>query len=309
VELTERYGGMELPEILTADLRSETRRKTMKSHFSSMLTNQIEAALGKKEQVILFQNRRGFSLRVECSTCHWMPECKNCDVTLIYHKHNNQLKCHYCGYSTPVPGRCPDCGNTGLQMKGFGTEKVEDELSLIFPKATIMRMDLDTTRSKTSYQKIISDFEERRIDILVGTQMVTKGLDFDNVSIVGILNADNLISYPDFRSFERSFQLMAQVSGRAGRKFKRGKVIIQTYRPNHEVIQYVLANNYSLMAKSQLMERRTFKYPPFYRMIEIQLQHKSEQIASAAAGELAAMLKEKLGNRILGPEFPIVSRN
>jgi primosomal protein N' (replication factor Y) (superfamily II helicase) len=308
VELTERYGGMELPEILTADLRSETRRKTMKSHFSSMLTNQIEAALEKKEQVILFQNRRGFSLRVECSTCHWMPECKNCDVTLIYHKHNNQLKCHYCGYSTPVPGRCPDCGNTGLQMKGFGTEKVEDELSLIFPKATIMRMDLDTTRSKTSYQKIISDFEERRIDILVGTQMVTKGLDFDNVSIVGILNADNLISYPDFRSFERSFQLMAQVSGRAGRKFKRGKVIIQTYRPNHEVIQYVLANNYSLMAKSQLMERRTFKYPPFYRMIEIQLQHKSEQIASAAAGELAAMLKEKLGNRILGPEFPIVSR-
>jgi primosomal protein N' (replication factor Y) (superfamily II helicase) len=308
VELTERYGGMELPEILIADLRIEVRRKTMKSHFSSLLTGQIEAALAKKEQVILFQNRRGFSLRVECDTCNWMPECKNCDVTLIYHKHNNQLKCHYCGYSTPVPGRCPDCGHAGLLMKGFGTEKVEDELSLIFPKASIMRMDLDTTRSKTAYQKIISDFEERRIDILVGTQMVTKGLDFDNVSVVGILNADNLISYPDFRSFERSFQLMAQVSGRAGRKFKRGKVIIQTYRPKHEVIQYVLANDYHMMAASQLAERRKFKYPPFYRMIELQVQHKDEAVVSSAAAELADLLKEKLGNRILGPEFPIVSR-
>lgn len=308
VELTERFGGMELPEILIADLRIEVRRKTMKSHFSSLLTGQIEAALAKKEQVILFQNRRGFSLRVECDTCNWMPECKNCDVTLIYHKHHNQLKCHYCGYSTPVPGRCPDCGHTGLLMKGFGTEKVEDELSLIFPKASIMRMDLDTTRSKTAYQKIISDFEERRIDILVGTQMVTKGLDFDNVSVVGILNADNLISYPDFRSFERSFQLMAQVSGRAGRKFKRGKVIIQTYRPKHEVIQYVLANDYHMMAASQLAERRKFKYPPFYRMIELQVQHKDEAVASSAAAELAELLKEKLGNRILGPEFPIVSR-
>jgi primosomal protein N' (replication factor Y) (superfamily II helicase) len=308
VELTERYGGMELPEILVADLRSETRRKTMKSHFSSLLVSHIEAALAKKEQVILFQNRRGFSLRLECNTCNWMPECKNCDVTLIYHKHNNQLKCHYCGYSTPVMGRCPECGNTGLQMKGFGTEKVEDELSLIFPKASIMRMDLDTTRSKTAYHKIISDFEERRIDILVGTQMVTKGLDFDNVSVVGILNADNLISYPDFRSFERSFQLMAQVSGRAGRKFKRGKVIIQTYRPNHEVIQYVISNNYHLMAANQLMERRNFKYPPFYRMIILQLQHKNENTVTVVAGELAGMLKEKLGNRILGPEFPVVSR-
>lgn len=308
VELTERYGGMELPEILIADLRIEVRRKTMKSHFSSLLAGHIEAALAKKEQVILFQNRRGFSLRVECDTCNWMPECKNCDVTLIYHKHNNQLKCHYCGYSTPIPGRCPDCGHAGLLMKGFGTEKVEDELSLIFPKAAIMRMDLDTTRSKTSYQKIISDFEERRIDILVGTQMVTKGLDFDNVSVVGILNADNLISYPDFRSFERSFQLMAQVSGRAGRKFKRGKVIIQTYRPKHEVVQYVITNDYHLMAASQLAERRKFKYPPFYRMIELQVQHKDEAVVSSAAAELAALLKEKLGNRILGPEFPIVSR-
>lgn len=307
-ELAERYGGMELPEILIADLKMETRRKTMKSHFSSLLIQHIEEALEKKEQVILFQNRRGFSLRVECESCNWMPSCKNCDVTLIYHKHNNQLKCHYCGYSTPVPARCPECGHTGLHMKGFGTEKVEDDLGIIFPQATIMRMDLDTTRSKTSYQKIISDFEERRIDVLVGTQMVTKGLDFDNVSIVGVLNADNLISYPDFRSFERSYQLMAQVSGRAGRKFKRGKVIIQTYRPNHQVIQYVIANRFDLMFRSQIMERRNFKYPPFYRLIELQLQHKEEGTVSAAATELAAMLKAKLGSRVIGPEFPIVSR-
>lgn len=308
VELAERYGGMELPEILIADLKMETRRKTMKSHFSSLLIQHIEDALAKKEQIILFQNRRGFSLRVECESCGWMPSCKNCDVTLVYHKHNNQLKCHYCGYSTPVPSRCPECGHTGLHMKGFGTEKVEDELGLIFPKTVIMRMDLDTTRSKTSYHKIISDFEERRIDILVGTQMVTKGLDFDNVSVVGILNADNLISYPDFRSFERSYQLMAQVSGRAGRKFKRGKVIIQTYKPNHQVIQYVIANRFDLMFSSQVIERRNFRYPPFYRLIELQVQHKDENTATAAANELAAMLREKLGKRVIGPEFPIVSR-
>jgi len=307
-ELNERYGGMELPEIIISDLRIETRQKTMKSHFSSLLIQHMDEALEKGEQVILFQNRRGFSLRLECGFCQWMPSCKNCDVTLIYHKFNNQLKCHYCGYSVPVPSTCPECGHTGLHMKGFGTEKVEDELAFIFPKAAIARMDLDTTRSKTSYQKIISDFELKKINILVGTQMVTKGLDFDNVSVVGILNADNLISYPDFRSFERSFQLMAQVSGRAGRKFKRGKVIIQSYRPGHEVIRYVVFNRYDLLYQNQVMERRKFKYPPFYRLIELQLQHKNEQTVSAAASELAAMLKQKLGSRVIGPEFPIVPR-
>jgi len=308
VSLSERYGGMEMPEILVADLRMETRRRTMKSHFSSMLIQHIEEALKNKEQVILFQNRRGFSLRIECEACGWMPKCKNCDVTLIYHKYNNQLKCHYCGYSIPVPSRCSECGHTGLIMRGFGTEKVEDELGLIFPKANIVRMDLDTTRTKSSYQKIITDFENRKIDILVGTQMVTKGLDFDNVSIVGILNADNLISYPDFRSFERSFQLMAQVSGRAGRKFKRGKVIIQSYRPEHEVIRYVMANRYDLMVKNQLAERRKFKYPPYYRLVEIQLQHRDENMVNSAAEEFANQLKKLLGRRVIGPEFPIVSR-
>lgn len=307
-ELTERYGGVQMPEILVADLKNETRRKLMKSHFSSLLVKNTEEALDKKEQVILFQNRRGFSLRLECEQCNWLPTCKNCDVTLIYHKYNNQLKCHYCGYSTRVLERCPECGYTGLKMKGFGTEKIEDDLAIIFPKARIQRMDLDTTRSKNAYQKIISDFEERRIDILVGTQMVTKGLDFDNVSIVGILNADNLISYPDFRSFERSFQLMAQVSGRAGRKQKRGKVIIQSYNPYHAVIRYVIDNNYDLMYRSQVQERKLFKYPPFFRIIELQVQHKDPNFVNAAANELALALRQQLGKRVLGPEYPIVSR-
>ncbi len=308
VELNERYGGVQMPEILVADLKNETRRKLMKSHFSSLLIKNIEEALAKKEQVILFQNRRGFSLRLECESCHWLPTCKNCDVTLIYHKYNNQLKCHYCGYSTRVPERCPECGFTGLQMKGFGTEKIEDDLAIILPKAKIQRMDLDTTRSKNAYQQIISDFEERRVDILVGTQMVTKGLDFDNVSVVGILNADNLISYPDFRSFERSYQLMAQVSGRAGRKAKRGKVIIQTYNPYHAVIRYVIDNNYQDMFRSQVQERRQFRYPPYFRMIELQLQHKDVNFVNAAANELAAALRKLFGKRILGPEYPMVSR-
>jgi len=254
VELNKRYGDIQLPEILVADVKKETRQKTMKSHFSSFLLEHISEALKNKEQIILFQNRRGFSLRLECDTCNWMPECKNCDVTLIYHKHNNQLKCHYCGYSRRVPERCDSCGSTHLQMKGFGTEKVEDELGILYPDARIRRMDLDTTRSKYAYQNIINDFEEGRIDILVGTQMVTKGLDFDNVSIVGILNADNMISFPDFRSYERSFQLMAQVSGRAGRKNKRGKVIIQSYNPYHSVIRDVIDNNYISMYQSQILD-------------------------------------------------------
>ncbi|MCF8365926.1 MAG: primosomal protein N' [Bacteroidales bacterium] len=308
VELTERYGGVQMPEILVADLKNETRRKLMKSHFSSLLLKNIEEALEKKEQVILFQNRRGFSLRLECESCNWLPTCKNCDVTLIYHKYNNQLRCHYCGYSTCVPERCPECGFTGLEMKGFGTEKIEDDLAIILPKAKIQRMDLDTTRTKNAYQTIISDFEEHRIDILVGTQMVTKGLDFDNVSVVGILNADNLISYPDFRSFERSFQMMAQVSGRAGRKTKRGKVIIQTYNPYHAVIRYVIDNNYQDMFRSQAQERRLFRYPPYFRLIELQIQHKDANFVNAAANELAEALRKNFGKRILGPEYPMVSR-
>jgi primosomal protein N' (replication factor Y) len=308
VELNKRYGDIRMPEIFVADVRKEKRQKTMKSHFSSFLLEHIDAALENKEQVILFQNRRGYSLRLECDVCHGMPECKNCDVTLIYHKQFNQLRCHYCGFSRPVPGRCDSCGSTHLQMKGFGTEKLEDELALIYPEVRIQRMDLDTTRSRFAYQHIIQDFEHRRIDILVGTQMVTKGLDFDNVSVVGIMNADNMISFPDFRSYERSFQLMAQVSGRAGRKNKQGKVIIQTYNPHHSVIRDVVNHDYTSMYQSQILERRNFKYPPFYRMIHLLLKHKEARTLNEGARELSTLLRERLGNRILGPEYPLIAR-
>jgi len=308
VELNKRYGDIQLPEILVADVKKETRQKTMKSHFSSFLINHIHVALQEKKQVILFQNRRGFSLRLECETCNWMPECKNCDVTLIYHKQINQLKCHYCGYSRKVPERCDSCGSAHIHMKGFGTEKVEDELGIFFPDARIRRMDLDTTRSKHAYQNIINDFEEGRIEILVGTQMVTKGLDFDNVSVVGILNADNMIHFPDFRSYERSFQLMAQVSGRAGRKNKRGKVIIQAWNPYHSVIRDVIDHDYQSMYSSQILERRNFKYPPFYRLIGIHLKNKDSRLLNEAAKDFAILLRNRLGNRVLGPEYPLVAR-
>ena len=308
VELTKRYGDIQLPEILIADIKEENRMKTMKSHFSSFLLEHIREALENKEQVILFQNRRGFSLRLECEKCNWMPECKNCDVSLIYHKHSNQLRCHYCGYSTRIPEKCPACGSSEVKMKGFGTEKIEEELPIFFPGISIARMDLDTTRSKSSYQRFINDFEDRKIDVLVGTQMVTKGLDFDNVSLVGILNADNLISFPDFRAFERSFQLIAQVSGRAGRKNKRGKVVIQTYNPYHSVIRNAIDNDYEKMYQSQILERRNFRYPPFHRLIQITLKHKDFKVLNIAASKYAQMLRDKLGKRILGPEYPIVSR-
>ncbi len=308
VEIFERYGNIKLPEIIIADIRKETRYKTMKSHFSSLLLEHIKSVLENHKQIILFQNRRGFSLRLECSVCGYIPQCKNCDVTLIYHKYNNHLRCHYCGWTTRIPEKCPACGNTSLLMKGFGTEKVEDELSILFPGPRITRMDLDTTRKKHAYQQIITEFEQRKIDILVGTQMVTKGLDFDNVSLVGILNADNMLSYPDFRSQERSFQLMAQVSGRAGRKGKRGKVIIQTYNPQHHIIQDVINHDYTSMYKSEIIERRKFKYPPFYRLIMVKLKHKETRLLNEGSRVLADILREKFGKRVLGPEYPIVSK-
>lgn len=308
VELAERYGGVQMPEILLADLKMETKQKTMHSHFSSLLLKNIENALAKKQQVILFQNRRGYSLRLECDSCHYVPECKNCDVSLIYHKFQNQLRCHYCGYSIRIPEKCPDCSSTALLMKGFGTEKVEDELQIIFPDAKIQRMDLDSTRTKNAYRRIISEFEERKIDILIGTQMVTKGLDFDNVAIVGILNADTMLTFPDFRAYERSFQLMAQVSGRAGRKGERGKVIIQTYKPQHAVISYVIYNDYQNLFNSQLIERKKFKYPPFYRLIKFTLKHKEPEILNSAAAELSKSLRFVFDKRVLGPEYPLVSR-
>ena len=307
-ELSERYGGLLLPAVTVVNLKEETKTGKIQSVFSATLINEIQQALDTNEQVILFQNRRGFSLRLECNTCHWIPECKNCDVTLIYHKRDGMLRCHYCGYAIRVPDTCPDCSNTGLIMKGFGTERVEEDLALLFPAARIERMDLDTTRSRYALQQLIADFEDRRIDILVGTQMVTKGLDFENVSLVGILNADNMISFPDFRSFERSYQLMTQVSGRAGRKKKQGKVLIQTYNPTHTVIRQVTANDYHGMYNSQMAERYAYNYPPYFRLIRVTLKHRDARHLDESASWLAALLLETFGARVLGPEFPPVSR-
>lgn len=307
-EITQRFSGIQMPEIIIADVKEATRKKQMKSHFTPLLLDTVALALQNKEQVILFQNRRGFAPQLECNMCAWIPQCTNCDVSLTYHKASDQLRCHYCGYSIKPPGKCAACGDTNLKMKGFGTEKIEEELSIFYPKATIARMDLDTTRSKFAHQHIIQDFEEGKIDILVGTQMVTKGLDFDNVSMVGILNADSMLNFPDFRSFERSYQLMAQVAGRAGRKNKRGKVIIQTQNSEHSIIQDVIHNNFLSMYTNQLADRKTFNYPPFYRLIEITLIHKDVDMVNASSKYLADELKRHFKKRVLGPEFPLVSR-
>ena len=308
VEMSERYGGVSMPEILIANVREETRNKTMQSHFSSMLINQIREVLKQDEQAILFQNRRGFSLHLACDACDWVPMCKNCDISLTYHKKENKIKCHYCGYSEGLPAKCPQCQSTRILMKGFGTEKVEEELGAIFPETIIRRMDLDSTRTKYAHQRIINDFEERRIQILVGTQMVTKGLDFDNVSLVGILNADNMLNFPDFRSHERSYQLMEQVSGRAGRKAKQGKVIIQSFNPAHPIIQFVVWHDYHAYFRAQLEDRNKFHYPPYFRLISLRLKHRDPNVLNKAARDLAQDLRADLGKRVLGPEFPLVSR-
>ena len=309
VELQTRFGGMEMPEIVVCDLKEETRRKMMKSIFSPYLLTSVEDALGKKEQVILFQNRRGFAHFIECKVCNHVPQCQRCDVSLTYHKKADLLRCHYCGFSMALPKVCPACGSPLIETRGFGTEKIEEELAIFFPDANIARLDLDSTRAKNSHTEIISKFEQREIDILVGTQMVTKGLDFDNVSIVGILNADAGLYFPDFRSAERTYQLMAQVSGRAGRKNKRGKVIIQTFNTGHPIIDQVVKNDFSGMYAAQIEERKNFSYPPFTRLIEITMSHRNEHDLDAMAPELASLLKKRFGeNRVLGPEYPIVSR-
>lgn len=308
VELNERFSKVSLPEIQVVDTVEAAKKKDMKSHFSVFLLEQIKEALDKKEQIILFQNRRGFSLRLVCDSCQWTPECNHCDVTLTYHKQLGRLKCHYCGASKDVPTTCPNCGGHKLSMKGFGTEKIEEELPVFFPDATVKRMDLDTTRNKNAYIQIISDFQDRKIDILVGTQMVSKGLDFDNVSLVGVMNADNMLHYPDFRAFERSYQQLTQVSGRSGRKNKRGKVVIQTSQPYHSVIRDVIDNNYKGMYNSQMEERVNYKYPPFHRIIKISLKHKDYTKLNAGSRIFADLLRPKLGSRVLGPEFPMVSR-
>lgn len=308
VKLEQRFGNIQLPEIQTANLVIERKQKTMQSDFSSFLMDHIKTAIEQKEQVILFQNRRGYNPVWACEMCGWNPMCKNCDVSLTYHKQNNTLRCHYCSYYTPPVGSCPSCGSNRLKMIGFGTEKIEDELAILLPGVKIQRLDLDTTRSKNSYQQILSDFDAGKIDILVGTQMVTKGLDFDNVSLVGVLDADMLLKRPDFRAFERSFQLMSQVAGRAGRKHKRGKVIIQTTDPDHHIIQQVMGHDYMSMYKNELIERKNYNYPPFFKIIEITLKHKDVNKLDVMASILAKPLVQSFGNRILGPEFPLVKK-
>lgn len=308
VTLKQRFAQSQLPDIYVVNMSEARKKHEVKGLFSKFLLDTITEALSKNEQIILFQNRRGYAVRMICNTCQAMPMCKYCDVTLTYHKKTNLLKCHYCGYAIEVPHECPSCHSTDIEMRGFGTEKVEDTLADIFPEAKIVRMDLDSTRSKNSYQQIITDFEQHKTDILVGTQMVTKGLDFDRVSVAGILDADALISFPDFRAFERAFQLLSQVSGRAGRKEVPGKVIIQTCQPRHPALQYVATNDYDAMYDSQIAERKEFHYPPVTRLIRITLKHPDEETVSAAALCLAQSLRKAFAPRVLGPEAPLVAR-
>ena len=300
---------MAMPEILVVDSKEAYRKKEMESHFTPLLLEKITKALRNSEQVILFQNRRGYAPYIECKACAYVPHCKNCDVSLTVHKVFNTLTCHYCGYTEAIPNICPACGTPGtLATKGFGTEKIEDEIKLIFPDARVSRMDFDTTRTKKSYEKILTDFEQAKVDILIGTQMISKGLDFERVSLVGILNADNMLNFPDFRAHERAYQLMAQVSGRAGRKNKRGTVVLQTSSPEHPIISQVIRNDYKAMFNTQCAERQLFKYPPYFRLIQIVLRHRDPNVLNLAANRMAVDLRAVFGIRILGPNIPSVSR-
>jgi primosomal protein N' (replication factor Y) len=297
-----------LPEIELVDLKESYFKKKMKGHFSTILLDNITEAFSNGEQVILFQNRRGFSPVLECMTCGHVPQCPQCDVSLTYHKYKNQLRCHYCGYSMAKPSNCHACSSVDLETKGFGTEQIELELTALFPNKNIKRMDQDTTRGKYSFEKIIDGFKNREIDVLVGTQMLAKGLDFDNVSLVGIMNADNMLYHPDFRAFERSYQMMTQVSGRAGRSDKRGKVIIQTYNPLHNIIQQVTHNDYEGMYKEQLYERKIYFYPPFFRLIKLTLKHRDFDKLKEGSLWLYQVLQQNSNHPVLGPEEPVVSR-
>ncbi len=308
VQLTERYKEIKLPEILPVDVYDLKRKKIMKGQFSPLLLSLMRETLDKKEQIILFQNRRGFAPMVECNTCGWVPKCTNCDVSLTYHKRLNELTCHYCGYTYQLPTVCPACEGVDLTFKGFGTEKVEAEIKELFPDASVARMDLDTTRTRTSFERIIADFEEGKTNILIGTQMVSKGLDFDHVSVVGILNADTMLNYPDFRAYERSYQLMAQVAGRAGRRGKQGRVVLQTRSMDHPIIPQVINNRYEEMVASQLEERQLFHYPPFYRLIYVYLKHRDEKKLDFMAQHMATALRGAFGARVLGPDKPPVGR-
>ncbi|MGY0041391.1 replication restart helicase PriA [Pedobacter sp. NJ-S-72] len=308
VTLNERFGGVELPIQEVVGIAEETKKKKMVSYFSSVLIDDITATLERKEQVILFQNRRGYATILICKTCGFAPKCVNCDVSLTFHKSSGKLHCHYCGYHESSMNICPACGSVHIEQKGFGTERIEEELNLIFPDVKIARLDVDSTRTKNSLQKIIGDFQEKKTDILIGTQMVAKGLDFDNVTLIGVINADTLLNYPDFRAFERSFQLLAQVAGRAGRRDKQGKVCIQAYDADHRIIKQVVDNNYLEMYNDEIAERKQFHYPPFTRLIFINIKHKDSNLLNAASARFASMLRVQLGSRVLGPEQPLVSR-
>ena len=308
VELKERYQGIELPEIHIVDIADLQHRKMMHGPFSPLLLTRMRETLARGEQVILFQNRRGFAPVVECRQCGWVPTCQHCDVSLTYHRQLNQLTCHYCGYTYRVPTECPCCGSTELRSRGYGTEKIEEQIHEIFPDARIARMDLDTTRTRNAYERIISDFSAGRTNILIGTQMISKGLDFDKVSVVGIINADSMLNYPDFRAYEHAFMMMAQVSGRAGRKGKRGLVILQTKQKEVSVIDQVVRNDYTSLYKELIAERQAFHYPPYYRLIYVFLRHRQEGTVDTAAIEMGSRLRQWFGGRVLGPDKPSVAK-
>jgi primosomal protein N' (replication factor Y) (superfamily II helicase) len=308
VTVNQRFGGVQLPAVEIVDLRPESKSKSLQHHFSKYLIERIDHNLADGKQVILFQNRRGYTPVWECHQCNWIPQCTRCDVSLTYHKHINMLKCHYCGYSAPPVTQCTVCGSHDIRMLGFGTEKIEDDVKQVFPQARVGRMDLETTRNKNAYQKIIADFEAGVTNILIGTQMITKGLDFDRVGLVGILSADKLLGYPDFRSMERAFQLMMQVAGRAGRKKEQGHVIIQTFAPQHWLLQLVQNNDYLSLYQREIEERKNYGYPPFVRFIKIILKHKDEQQVSIAAQAAHELLHPMLKDRLLGPEKPYIAR-
>ena len=308
VEITKRYGNVLMPNIELVDLKEKYFRKKMTGHFSDILIEEITAALSMGEQVILFQNRRGYSPIIECITCGHVPHCQQCDVSLTYHKHKNQLRCHYCGYTMAKPTHCQACSSVDLTTKGFGTEQIEQELCSLFPNSKIGRMDQDTTRGKFGFEKIIDSFKNREIEILVGTQMLAKGLDFDNVSLVGVMNADNMLYHPDFRAFERTYQMLTQVAGRAGRSEKQGKVIIQTYNPDHNTIQQVTTNNYEAMFDEQLYDRKIYKYPPYYKIIKVTLKQRDFEKLKTGSMWLYQVMSQNLNMPVLGPEEPIISR-
>ena len=308
VELMERYQGIELPEIQVVDTADLQHRKMMAGPFSPLLLNKVREALERGEQAILFQNRRGYAPQVECHQCGWVPTCQHCDVSLTLHRQLNQLTCHYCGNTYRVPTECPCCGNTDLRTRGFGTEKIEEQVREVFPEARVARMDLDTTRSQGAYERLINDFSAGRTNLLIGTQMISKGLDFDRVSVVGILNADGMLNQPDFRAYEHAFMMMAQVSGRAGRKKRRGLVILQTKQPKLPIIHQVVGNDYSGMYKSLIAERQAFRYPPYYRLIYVFLKHRQDSVVQAAANEMGTLLRQLFVDRVLGPDKPSVAK-